>query len=242
VIRFGKDLEIPVVVTDHRFFDRIKTILPISSIARVWKEEIYFDIGLEFDGETTTYVSSGSLAYWPPGKALCLFAWANQPYGYVNHVGWFLGPKHYVLQIKDGANVSVDLIDLKIYSRESTRVIEMLHSHGIYVAPRIWRGSESIVGAYIEGNTRVGFEIFLEDFGYIIESDPLYLRNFSILDEAFQHRIRRYGIVKSRIDVNEEGYVIVSSYTKNEDSLPNVIKQIIDDYLRIVNELINIFD
>jgi len=48
--------------------------------------------------------------------------------------------------------------------------------------------------------------------------------------------------VKSRVDVNEEGYIIVSSYTKNEDSLPNVIKQIIDDYLRVVNELINIFD
>ena len=49
--------------------------LPISSSVATWGEEVYFDCGVscaEEDGARTV-VTAGEIAYWPPGKALCVF-------------------------------------------------------------------------------------------------------------------------------------------------------------------------
>ena len=48
--------------------------LPITGSINLWGDEIYFSIpveaGLEDARET---VSLGDIAYWPPGKAMCIF-------------------------------------------------------------------------------------------------------------------------------------------------------------------------
>jgi len=48
--------------------------LPIEDTANRWGEEIYFEIpvtvGLE---EAQQTVDVGDIAYWPPGKAFCIF-------------------------------------------------------------------------------------------------------------------------------------------------------------------------
>jgi len=48
--------------------------LPIEGTANRWGEEIYFEIpvtvGLE---EAQQTVDVGDIAYWPPGKAFCIF-------------------------------------------------------------------------------------------------------------------------------------------------------------------------
>lgn len=56
--------------------------LPLRSRVQVWGEEIYFDTGIELrsalgDRGVET-VSVGDVAYWPPGRALCLF-WGPTP-------------------------------------------------------------------------------------------------------------------------------------------------------------------
>lgn len=49
--------------------------LPLAGAARVWGEEIYFEIpiGLPLEPESRTTVAVGDLGYWPAGPAFCIF-------------------------------------------------------------------------------------------------------------------------------------------------------------------------
>ncbi|MEZ0346770.1 MAG: cyclophilin-like family protein [Infirmifilum sp.] len=234
-ISFEDNLEIPAVVFDKDFYEKLKASLPITSRTLTWKEEVYFETSIEFKGQTVTRVPSGALAYWPPGKALCLFAWANQPYGPVNHLGWFLGPKHYVFEIDEDEGVNVTLSDPVAYSTKLRALSEQLQSTGLFAAPRKWGEVESVVGAYAKHNIRVGFEVFAEDFGYIIESDPIYERDFSALDEALEYRMRR--VVKSRVDTNEDGYVILSEFVYPGQNISDAVQQVVKDYIKVIDIL-----
>ncbi|QOJ78617.1 hypothetical protein IG193_07620 [Infirmifilum lucidum] len=237
---FGEGFEAPVVVTSNEFYEKIRGLLPITSKLLTWKEEVYFETGVDFMGDAATRVTSGTLAYWPPGKALCIFAWANQPYGPVVHLGWLLGPKHYILGIIEEhaggeEEVRLEPLDPAAYPEPLRRASELLNGHGFYAAPRSWGGAESVAGAFARHNFRVGFEVFVEDYGFIVESDPIYARDFSPIDEALQYRMKK--VVKSRVDVNEEGYVILSEFAAREEALPDAVKQVVHDYLKVVDIL-----
>jgi len=48
--------------------------LPIQAIGSTWGDEIYFGIPAELELENPKeVVEEGDLAYWPPGKAFCIF-------------------------------------------------------------------------------------------------------------------------------------------------------------------------
>lgn len=49
--------------------------LPISGSANVWGEEIYFGIPVDVEpaADATDVMDEGTLAYWPPGHAFCIF-------------------------------------------------------------------------------------------------------------------------------------------------------------------------
>jgi uncharacterized protein len=48
--------------------------LPIKSTVNTWGEEIYFNIPVTAKPENgREIVNAGEVAYWPPGKALCIF-------------------------------------------------------------------------------------------------------------------------------------------------------------------------
>ena len=48
--------------------------LPIEARGETWGDEIYFDIGLTASAEAPReVVDVGDLAYWPPGRAFCIF-------------------------------------------------------------------------------------------------------------------------------------------------------------------------
>jgi hypothetical protein len=48
--------------------------LPISARANTWGDEIYFDVGIVAAPESPReVVERGTLAYWPPGQAFCIF-------------------------------------------------------------------------------------------------------------------------------------------------------------------------
>lgn len=53
----------------------IYKLLPIKRSANLWGDEIYFSIPVDVDMEAGAKeeVESGTLAYWPPGNAFCLF-------------------------------------------------------------------------------------------------------------------------------------------------------------------------
>ena len=54
--------------------------LPISGRVQIWGDEIYFSIPLNVGEELGSQetVQAGTVAYWPPGSALCLF-WGPTP-------------------------------------------------------------------------------------------------------------------------------------------------------------------
>ena len=54
--------------------EAIWAALPLHGRANRWGDEIYFSISVSLKEETAkTEVEAGSVAYWPPGKALCIF-------------------------------------------------------------------------------------------------------------------------------------------------------------------------
>ena len=54
--------------------------LPITGRVQLWGDEIYFSIPLNVEEELGSQetVQAGTVAYWPPGSALCLF-WGPTP-------------------------------------------------------------------------------------------------------------------------------------------------------------------
>jgi len=54
---------------------RIAAALPIQATVNRWGDEIYFEIPVSAAAQADARqdVEVGELAYWPPGKALCLF-------------------------------------------------------------------------------------------------------------------------------------------------------------------------
>lgn len=49
-------------------------ILPLSAIINRWGQEIYFSIPMQAETENgVEEVEVGTLAFWPPGNALCIF-------------------------------------------------------------------------------------------------------------------------------------------------------------------------
>jgi len=55
-------------------------VLPVEAQANRWGDEIYFSIPASHDAGDAmrTEMAAGELAFWPPGKAFCIF-WGPTP-------------------------------------------------------------------------------------------------------------------------------------------------------------------
>jgi uncharacterized protein len=73
-IQAGKAL-IEAELNDSPSAQAIAAALPITGKGQRWGEEIYFTIPVECEPEPDAreVVQMGELAYWPPGKAFCMF-------------------------------------------------------------------------------------------------------------------------------------------------------------------------
>ena len=91
--------------------------LPFSVNAHVWGEEIYTDESPISQSEENAkdLVSINDVAYWPSGKAVCLFFGPTpigkkdeiKPYSPVNVVGKIIDPdKSIIKKFNDGAKIS----------------------------------------------------------------------------------------------------------------------------------------
>jgi hypothetical protein len=86
--------------------------MPISSKSFLWKEEVYFETPLSMGPEKPrTIIQPGDLAYWPPGKAFCIFFGQSQPYSSVNLIGRITSDLQAFRKIRNGEWVKVSLID-----------------------------------------------------------------------------------------------------------------------------------
>ncbi len=73
-LRIGS-LELTGELDDTPTASAIWQALPLERTVSAWGDELYFDIGVdaELEAHATDVVPVGTLAYWPPGTALCIF-------------------------------------------------------------------------------------------------------------------------------------------------------------------------
>ena len=95
--------------------------LPFSVSAHLWGEEIYTDESpiTQPEENAKALVELNDVAYWPSGKAVCLFFGPTpigkkgeiKPYSPVNVVGKITNPDKTILsKIKDGVKISFEKI------------------------------------------------------------------------------------------------------------------------------------
>lgn len=94
--------------------------LPITSSGSTWGDEIYFSIPVDAELENEqNIVDFGDIAYWPPGKAFCIFFGPTpmsrgneiRPASAVNVVGKILGDATNFKQVKNGEIVTLEQIN-----------------------------------------------------------------------------------------------------------------------------------
>jgi len=91
-----------------RTVDAILKKLPVEGRAALWKEEVYFEIPIAAGVEKAKpTVKKGNLAYWPMGKALCIFYGDSQPYSPVNIVGQVTQNLELLSKVKSGTIIKV---------------------------------------------------------------------------------------------------------------------------------------
>jgi hypothetical protein len=69
------DLSVEAELNESKTAEKILDLLPFESAANVWGDEIYFEIPLELPLEAgaRAEVEIGEMAYWPSGRAFCIF-------------------------------------------------------------------------------------------------------------------------------------------------------------------------
>ncbi len=112
------DVVVTAVLNDSDTAGQLWDALPITGRAQKWGDEIYFSIPLNAEeaADSQETVEMGAVAYWPPGKALCLF-WGPtpmsgpgeiRPASAVNVMGLIDGDPTVLGDVDDGAEVVVE--------------------------------------------------------------------------------------------------------------------------------------
>ncbi|MEM2128584.1 MAG: cyclophilin-like fold protein [Candidatus Methanomethylicaceae archaeon] len=85
--------------------------LPFNSKAFLWKEEVYFETPVTMGPEKSrSTVQTGDVAYWPPGRAFCIFYGKSQPYSPVNVIGRVVTDLEPLKKVRQGEWVKVSLL------------------------------------------------------------------------------------------------------------------------------------
>jgi len=104
-------------LNDSKTARAIWDTLPIAARGETWGDEIYFDIGLTAPAETPReVVDVGDLAYWPPGRAFCIFFGPTpmsrsgecRPASPVNVVGKVVGDARIFDKVRAGSRVTIE--------------------------------------------------------------------------------------------------------------------------------------
>lgn len=94
-----------------RTVDALTKKLPFEGRIALWKEEVYFEIPVTMgDEKAKPEVEKGTIAYWPMGKALCVFYGESQPYSPVNIVGEVTENLQVFAEAKSGTRVKVEKV------------------------------------------------------------------------------------------------------------------------------------
>ena len=102
------DVVMTAELNESRTARLIIEALPFESTAQRWGEEVYFSIPVAAGEEDPQAdAPSGTVGYWPPGQALCLF-FGQRPYSPVNVVGRLAGDPKVLEKVPEGQSVRVE--------------------------------------------------------------------------------------------------------------------------------------
>lgn len=110
-------VQLEATLNDTGLAESVWNALPISAAANTWGDEIYF--GIPVDGELENAretVDMGDLAYWPPGRAFCVFFGPTpasrgdeiRPASAVTVIGHVKGDSTVLKQVKRGDSVTLE--------------------------------------------------------------------------------------------------------------------------------------
>lgn len=94
-----------------RTVDALVRKLPLEGRASLWKGEVYFEVPMKIGEEKAKdAVKKRTIAYWPMGKALCIFYDETRPYSSVNIIGQITKNLEIFSQVKSGMKIRIERI------------------------------------------------------------------------------------------------------------------------------------
>jgi hypothetical protein len=113
--RFG-EIEAELADLNPKTKEAILNALPFQGEANVWGDEIYFNIPVSEDEETSQQdMEVGDIAFWPMGNAMCIFfgktpvSDSEKPKAYspVNRFARILGDATIFKKVENGDTITV---------------------------------------------------------------------------------------------------------------------------------------
>ena len=110
------ELEVAGWLNETNTATRVLGILPITATVNLWGDEIYFSIPVEVEPENAQEtVNLGDIAYWPQGKAMCIFFGKTpisegdeiRPISPVNVIGRIEEAQKLLGKVKQGDSITV---------------------------------------------------------------------------------------------------------------------------------------
>lgn len=110
------EVEAEILDKNPKTAEAIIKALPFEGIANVWGEEIYFEIPVNSEEESSQQVmEEGDCAFWPMGNAMCIFfgptpvSETEKPKAYspVNLFARIIGNPKVFRKVKDGEIIKV---------------------------------------------------------------------------------------------------------------------------------------
>ena len=103
-------ISMTATLNDSETARKLVKALPAESHAQIWGEEVYFEIPLKMPEENAhAEVPSGTIAYWPPGHAFCIF-FGQEPYSPVNLLGTLDGDAKLFARVRSGDKMRLEMV------------------------------------------------------------------------------------------------------------------------------------
>jgi hypothetical protein len=102
------DVEMTATLNDSPTAKLVYDALPIASSARLYGDEVYFSVPVhDEERDAQAQVPPGTVAFWPPGDALCIFFGAT-PASPVNVVGTLDGDPNAFADVAAGDPITIE--------------------------------------------------------------------------------------------------------------------------------------
>jgi uncharacterized protein len=104
------NIAMTATLSDSDTARKVLAALPIDGKAQTWGDEIYFEISVRMpEDDAHSEVPSGTIAYWAPGHAFCIF-FGQEPYSPVNVIGMLDGDAKVFARVRSGEHILVERI------------------------------------------------------------------------------------------------------------------------------------